>query len=293
LANCSLLLGLSGVLTTSCTAKKDEAAIADTSAPAMAPAPAAMDTGMKMDTTAEIVIRADSVSPPDSVRTAGRHQLPRDDRLTRLVLPKTDTIGARVIESGTTFTRADSAVIETQLKNLRAASIEFYAPDTLFISRPELVTIVIDPQTTATQPKVRRGRIRPATTRVSYRTEVCLSAPGLKVDDDEGTDKHCREQVIPFTAASQWHWTVTALAEIKTSGVRPIDITVNALLDSLPKYTVYTTHHTAYVHVDDPGIMLRLQSLLTTWQALLLSIAAIVGVIYPFVRWLMARGRKT
>ena len=35
-----------------CTSKKDEAATADTSAPAMAPAPAAMDTGMKMDTTA-------------------------------------------------------------------------------------------------------------------------------------------------------------------------------------------------------------------------------------------------
>ena len=31
-----------------CTAKKDEAATADTSAPAMAPAPAAMDTGMMM-----------------------------------------------------------------------------------------------------------------------------------------------------------------------------------------------------------------------------------------------------
>jgi uncharacterized lipoprotein YajG len=29
-----------------CTSKKDEAATADTSAPAMAPAPAAMDTGM-------------------------------------------------------------------------------------------------------------------------------------------------------------------------------------------------------------------------------------------------------
>ena len=38
-----------------CTAKKDEAATADTSAPAMAPAPAAMDTGMKMDTTATAV----------------------------------------------------------------------------------------------------------------------------------------------------------------------------------------------------------------------------------------------
>jgi hypothetical protein len=35
-----------------CTAKKDDAATIDTSAPAMAPAPAAMDTGMKMDTTA-------------------------------------------------------------------------------------------------------------------------------------------------------------------------------------------------------------------------------------------------
>lgn len=35
-----------------CTAKKDDAAAVDTSAPAMAPAPAAMDTGMRMDTTA-------------------------------------------------------------------------------------------------------------------------------------------------------------------------------------------------------------------------------------------------
>jgi hypothetical protein len=31
-----------------CTSKKDEAATADTSAPAMAPAPAAMDTSMAM-----------------------------------------------------------------------------------------------------------------------------------------------------------------------------------------------------------------------------------------------------
>jgi hypothetical protein len=31
-----------------CTAKKDEAATVDTSAPAMAPAPAAMDTSMNM-----------------------------------------------------------------------------------------------------------------------------------------------------------------------------------------------------------------------------------------------------
>ena len=31
-----------------CTAKKDDAAAVDTSAPAMAPAPAAMDSGMKM-----------------------------------------------------------------------------------------------------------------------------------------------------------------------------------------------------------------------------------------------------
>ncbi len=35
-----------------CTAKKDDAAAIDTSAPAMAPAPAMMDTGMRMDTTA-------------------------------------------------------------------------------------------------------------------------------------------------------------------------------------------------------------------------------------------------
>lgn len=33
-----------------CTSKKDEAATADTSAPAMAPAPAAMDTSMNMGT---------------------------------------------------------------------------------------------------------------------------------------------------------------------------------------------------------------------------------------------------
>jgi hypothetical protein len=38
--------------------------------------------------------------------------------------------------------------------------------------------------------------------------------------------------------------------------------------------------------------MERLQRLLTTWQALLVSIAAIVGVIYQFLKWLMARDRK-
>jgi uncharacterized lipoprotein YajG len=35
-----------------CTAKKDDAATVDTSAPAMAPAPAVVDTGVRMDTTA-------------------------------------------------------------------------------------------------------------------------------------------------------------------------------------------------------------------------------------------------
>jgi len=44
---------VAAVLVLAACAKKDEAATADTSAPAMAPAPAAMDTGMKMtDTTA-------------------------------------------------------------------------------------------------------------------------------------------------------------------------------------------------------------------------------------------------
>jgi uncharacterized lipoprotein YajG len=43
---------VAAVLVLAACAKKDESAVADTSAPAMAPAPAAMDTGMKMDTTA-------------------------------------------------------------------------------------------------------------------------------------------------------------------------------------------------------------------------------------------------
>jgi len=43
---------VAAVLALAACTKKDEAATADTSAPAMAPAPAAMDTGMKMDTTA-------------------------------------------------------------------------------------------------------------------------------------------------------------------------------------------------------------------------------------------------
>jgi len=40
-----------------CTAKKDDAATVDTSAPAMAPAPAMVDTGMRMDTTATSTTR--------------------------------------------------------------------------------------------------------------------------------------------------------------------------------------------------------------------------------------------
>lgn len=38
---------------TACTAKKDDAAVTDTAAPAMAPAPAATDTGMAMTDTAK------------------------------------------------------------------------------------------------------------------------------------------------------------------------------------------------------------------------------------------------
>lgn len=39
---------VAAVLVLAACAKKDESAVADTSAPAMAPAPAAMDTGMMM-----------------------------------------------------------------------------------------------------------------------------------------------------------------------------------------------------------------------------------------------------
>jgi hypothetical protein len=67
---------------------------------------------------------------------------------------------------------------------------------------------------------------------------------------------------------------------------------VNALLDSFPKYTVYTTHHVAYVRVDEPGILARLQSLLNTWQALLLAITAIAGVIAKAMGWLKSRRPK-
>ena len=46
-----------------CTAKKDDAATVDTSAPAMAPAPAAMDPGMMMqDSMMRGSIRRDSIA---------------------------------------------------------------------------------------------------------------------------------------------------------------------------------------------------------------------------------------
>jgi len=46
-----------------CTAKKDDAATVDTSAPAMAPAPAMMDTGMMMrDSMMRDSIRRDSIA---------------------------------------------------------------------------------------------------------------------------------------------------------------------------------------------------------------------------------------
>jgi hypothetical protein len=202
-----------------------------------------------------------------------------------------DTIGLRGPALPASLTRRDSIAIENQIKNLRAASIQFQAPDTLFISKPEQVRIIIDPRLAPAQ--TGRARIRPTTTLVSSQTEVCLSASGLKVDDEEGADRHCRIQPVPFTVASQWNWTVTALPEIKTSGPRPIDITVNAVLDSFPKFTVYTTHHTAYVHVDGPGILERTQEFLTTWQALLAAIVAIGGVLAKPWNWLKSRGKSS
>jgi len=46
-----------------CTAKKDDAATVDTSAPAMAPAPAMMDTGMMMtDSAHRDSVRKDSIA---------------------------------------------------------------------------------------------------------------------------------------------------------------------------------------------------------------------------------------
>ena len=48
-----------------CTAKKDEAATADTTAPAMAPAPAAMDTGMKV---VEVFVRGPGAGREAAIR---------------------------------------------------------------------------------------------------------------------------------------------------------------------------------------------------------------------------------
>jgi uncharacterized lipoprotein YajG len=45
-----------------CTAKKDDAATIDTSAPAMAPAPAAMDSAMVRDSIVRDSVRKDSIA---------------------------------------------------------------------------------------------------------------------------------------------------------------------------------------------------------------------------------------
>lgn len=58
-----LVLVAAVLVLAACTAKKDEATTADTSAPAMAPAPAAMDTGMMMtDSMMRDSIRKDSIA---------------------------------------------------------------------------------------------------------------------------------------------------------------------------------------------------------------------------------------
>jgi len=150
-------------------------------------------------------------------------------------------------------------------------------------------------------PTSNSGGIKPDTTRISTETEVCLVAPGFKVEDYQGKAQNCREQPVPFTQASTWRWVVTAQPEIKELGERPIDITVNALLKGFATYSIYTSRHTAYVYVAPPSMLSRFVSFIDEFKALILGLAAIVTALPPVAKWLRSRrdkekgksGRKT
>jgi hypothetical protein len=286
-----IALGFALVLTCSCSRKR-----VDTRSTA-SPRPAASQSSE--DTTGVELV---GIAPPqmDSARlqevvvTSGPRATRRPGQgrpITRVESahgPKGASVRGPKLSSAPAI-QSDSMLIADQLARLRSAHIALTAPETLFVGKPGAVAVTIDPRSASQNVRAAPG-VRPDTTHVSSRTEVCLAASGFKVEDEGGAENNCRTQIVAFDRASSWHWSVTALSEkIKESGPRQIDVTVNALLDTLPKYTVYTSHHKAYVRVEDPGTLHRLVASLDEWKALLLSVAAIAGVIASAVKWLASR----
>lgn len=172
---------------------------------------------------------------------------------------------------------------------LRPAAVRFDSPDSLFVGVPATVYVLITPAGTAQLPDASSRPVVPDTTRVSSITQVCLSASDFRVQNEAGEEEACRDQPVSLRKTSTWVWILTPLTTIKTSGPRPVILTVNALLPDFTPYTVYSSTHTTFVRVSSLGIMSRLQTFLDEWKALLVTIAAIVGVLLPFIRWLRSR----
>lgn len=311
-------VGATLLLLGACT-KKDEAGL-DTGA-AMAPAPAPMDTGMAhMDTTAPYPDSSVPVepSPPvhaipassDTVQVAPGAAI-REMRAARAIEMRTAVAVPRAApmvilplprESLPTATITDSALVpkthaadsasalEKAMDELRTARVSFDSPDTLVVDEPAEVSVVITPGSGGPVSGGRGPPVHPDTTRISDVTQVCLSAPGFRVQNEAAEEKPCREQPVSRRNPSKWTWILTPLSQqISASGRRPVKVTVNAILPGYSPYTVYSSVHSTFVQVKAPSRMQRIQKFLDEWKALLLSLAAIIGVLVPVFRWLRSR----
>jgi hypothetical protein len=322
LAHSALLSTAAATLVLLCAClKKAEEVPADTSA-AVAPAPAPMDTGMAhMDTAASSPDSGVAVEPSPPV-----HPVPassetiqvapgvaiREMRAARAIEMRTAVAAPRAApmvvlplprESLPTPTIIDSALVvrahaadsvsalERAMDELRTARVSFDSPDTLVVDEPAEVSVVITPGSGSPVSGAAGGPpVRPDTTRISDVTQVCLSAPGFRVQNEAAEEKACREQPVSRRNPSKWTWILTPLSQqIGASGRRPVKVTVNAILPGYSPYTVYSSVHSTFVQVKAPSRMQRVQKFLDEWKALLLSLAAIIGVLVPVFRWLRSR----
>jgi beta-lactam-binding protein with PASTA domain len=196
------------------------------------------------------------------------------------------------------------SLLEAELEKLRPAKVAFDSPDTLFVDQPAKVSVVITPKSSSASPDAdnepavpaptgiadgNREPVVPDTTRISEVTQVCLTAPGFRVQNEAGEEKGCRDQPVSVRRPSIWSWILTALPQIQVSGRRPITLTVNAILPGYPPYTVSTTTHQTFVQVSQPSMMKRLQAFLDEWKALMVTTAGMVAVLLPLVKWLRSR----
>lgn len=306
------------LLLVACAKTANEGSV-DTGA-AMAPAPAAMDSDFAhMDSTAsplgsDVSVGAGLPTPaaaPEIVRrlpepTTGEPRVVRhreimhaEREVTRaapmiiLPLPRESLPTPRITDSAVALRShaADSvSALEKAMAELRAARVSFDSPDTLVVDEPAEVSVVITPGSSDTVSRGGSAPVHPDTTRISDVTQVCLSAPGFRVQNEAGEERPCRDQPVSRRNPSTWTWILTPLSQqIRVSGRRPVKLTVNAILPGYSPYTVYSSTHSTYVQVKGPSRIQKFQNFLDEWKALLLSLGAIIGVLVPVFRWLRSR----